>query len=340
MSESEAVAAVLLFGAMMYAIFGGADFGAGLWELVPAPGDISEKVSERIDRSLTPVWEANHVWLIFVLVVLWTGFPEAFSAVMTTLYIPLALAAVGIVLRGANFAFRHVFEGTTLTWTTRLFAVSSILTPFFMGTVVGAIASGEVPADGHGDPTASWTGPLALLIGAMFVATGAYVAAVFLVHDSRSAGEKDVEAHFRRCALGVAVAAGALAVAGVFALRADARFVYDGLTGPGLPLVVLSGLAGLGALALLARGAGDRLESLALRPLAVGAVAMVVWGWGVGQHPYLLPPEGGSNGLTIDAAAAPDPTMVAILIVFALAALLILPAIALLYTLSQRSLLE
>ena len=244
------------------------------------------------------------------------------------------------MLRGANFAFRHVFTGTTLTWTTRLFAVSSILTPFFMGTVVGAIASGEVPADGHGDPTASWTGPLALLIGAMFVATGAYVAAVFLVHDSRSAGEKDVEAHFRRCALGVAVVAGALAVAGVFALRADARFVYDGLTGPGLPLVILSGLAGLGALALLARGAGDRLESFALRPLAVGAVAMVVWGWGVGQHPYLLPPEGGSDGLTIDAAAAPDPTLVAILIVFALAALLILPAIALLYTLSQRSLLE
>ena len=340
MSEADAVAAVLLVGAMMYAIFGGADFGAGLWELVPAPGEIKQGVSERIDRSLTPVWEANHVWLIFILVVLWTGFPEAFSAVMTTLYIPLALAALGIVLRGANFAFRHVFTGTTLRWATRVFAVSSILTPFFMGTVVGAIASGEVPPDGGGDPTASWTGPLALLIGAMFVATGGYIAAVFLVQDARNAGEPAVESHFRRCAMGVALVAGALAVAGVFALRSDARYVYDGLTGPGLPLVIASGLAGIGALALLARGAGDRLESLALRPLAVGAVAMVVWGWGVGQHPYLLPPEGGSDGLTIDAAAAPDPTMVAILIVFALAALLILPAIALLYVLSQRSLLE
>ena len=340
MNEADAVAAVLLLGAMMYAIFGGADFGAGLWELVPARGKLGEKVNARIDHSLTPVWEANHVWLIFILVVAWTGFPEAFSAVMSTLYIPLALAALGIVLRGANFAFRHVFHGSTLEWATRVFAVSSILTPFFMGTVVGAIAAGEVPADGNGDPTASWIGPLPLLIGAMFVAAGAYIAAVFLVHDSRAAGEKDVEAHFRRCALGAAVAAGALAVAGVFALRADARFVYDGLTGPGLPLVIASGLAGLGALALLVRGAGDRLERLALRPLAVGAVAMVVWGWGVGQHPYLLPPEGGSQGLTIDAAAAPDPSLVAILIVFGIAVALVIPAIALLYTLSQRSLLE
>ena len=208
MNEADAVAAVLLVGAMMYAIFGGADFGAGLWELVPARGKLGEKVNARIDHSLTPVWEANHVWLIFILVVAWTGFPEAFSAVMSTLYIPLALAALGIVLRGANFAFRHVFHGSTLEWATRVFAVSSILTPFFMGTVVGAIAAGEVPADGNGDPTGSWIGPLPLLIGAMSVAVGAYIAAVFLVHDSRAAGENDVEAHFRRCALGAALSAG------------------------------------------------------------------------------------------------------------------------------------
>ncbi len=142
----------------------------------------------------------------------------------------------------------------------------------------------------------------------MFVATGAYIAAVFLVRDARAAGEEDVEAHFRRCALGVAVVAGALAVAGVFALRADARFVYDGLTGPGPAAGDRSRRwRARRARPARARGAGDRLEALALRPLAVGAVAMVVWGWGVAQHPYLLPPEGGSAGLTIDAAAAPDP---------------------------------
>ncbi len=143
----------------------------------------------------------------------------------------------------------------------------------------------------------------------MFVASGAYIAAVFLVHDSRGGRRaEDVEAHFRRCALGAAVVAGALAVAGVFALRADARFVYDGLTGPGLPLVIASGLAGLGALALLARGAGDRLR-------VAGAAAprrRAPWRWWSGagasaQHPYLLPPEGGSDGLTIDAGGGAGP---------------------------------
>lgn len=339
MSEAEAVAIVLLVGAMMYAIFGGADFGAGLWQLRTPSGKLGERVTHRIDYSLTPVWEANHVWLIFILVVTWTGFPEAFGAVMTTLYIPLALAAVGIVLRGSNFAFRHVIRGTPLAWATRLFAVSSVLTPFFMGTVVGAIASGEVPPDGGGDPMGSWTGTLPLLIGAMFVVSGAYVAAVFLVRDAGAAGEEDVRAHFRRCALGAAVVAGLVAVAGILALRADARFVYDGLTGPGLPLVIASALAGLGALALLVRDAGDRLEARALRPLAVGAVAMVVWGWGVAQHPYVLPPEG-SEGLTIDAAAAATASLTTILVVFGVAVVLILPAIGLLYALSQRSLLE
>jgi cytochrome d ubiquinol oxidase subunit II len=340
MSLPDAVAAILLIGVTMYAVFGGADFGAGLWTLVSGSGDTGDRARARIDHSLTPVWEANHVWLIFVLVVAWTGFSEAFAAVFSTLYIPLALAAVGIVLRGANFAFGHVVTGSALAWAKRVFAVSSVLTPFFMGCVVGAIASGEVPVDGHGDPMGSWTGLLPFLIGALFVASSAYVAAVFLVRDARAAGEDAVAAHFRRCALAAAVVAGALAAGGVFALRGDARYVYDGLTGPGLPLVILSGLAGIGALALLARGKPDRLETLAVRPLAVGAMVCVIWGWGVGQHPYLLPPEGGSSGLTIDAAAAPDPSLISLLIVFGVAAAVILPAIGLLYVLSQKSLLE
>ena len=111
MSEADAVAAVLLLGATFYAIFGGADFGAGIWELFSRRAGDPESVRNRIEHSIAPVWEANHVWLIFILVYLWTGFPEAFSAVMTTLYIPLALAAVGIVLRGSGFAFGKAIEG-------------------------------------------------------------------------------------------------------------------------------------------------------------------------------------------------------------------------------------
>jgi cytochrome d ubiquinol oxidase subunit II len=327
-SKQEAVAVILWIGVTLYAVFGGADFGAGVWDLLAGHGQ--RGVRARIDRSLAPVWEANHVWLIFILVVLWTAFPPAFSAVMTTLYIPLALAALGIVLRGSGFAFRHAIETRLSNPATKLFAVSSLLTPFFMGTVVGAIAAGEVPADGGGDPTASWIGLLPLLTGAMFVAAGAYLAAVFLTRDAAAAGEEELERYFAQRALGAAVVAGALALAGVITLRADARFVYDGLTGPGLPLVILSGVCGLAALALLASG-----RRFGLRPLAVGAFVAVIWGWSVAQHPYLLP-----TSLTIDEAAGAEGTLTAVIVVFAVAALLVIPSLALLYLLSQRGALD
>src|SRR5262249_45844770 len=149
-------------GVTLYALFGGADFGAGILDFVTR-GQMSVRAQQQIDRSIGPVWEANHVWLIFVLVVLWTAFATAFSAIFTTLYIPLALAALGIVLRGAGFAFRHALPGRIERPASRVFGIASMLTPFFMGTVVGAIASGQVPAAGDGDPTGSWIGfmPLA-----------------------------------------------------------------------------------------------------------------------------------------------------------------------------------
>jgi cytochrome d ubiquinol oxidase subunit II len=278
------------------------------------------------------VWEANHVWLIFVLVVLWTGFSEAFASIFSTLFIPLSLAALGIVLRGSGFAFQKTARrrrGRGLA--ERLFGVSSLLTPFFMGTVVGAVASGRVPVgNATGDPVSSWLNPLSLVIGALFVATSAYLAAVFLVSDARRAGAPDLERYFSTRALAAAVVAGALAVAGVVALHADARYVYDGLTSDALPLVIASVVCGAAVLILLRRGAHR-----GTRPLAVGAVAAVIWGWGIAQHPYLLP-----QVLTIDDAAAPSSTLTAVLIVFGAAVVLVLPSIALLYTLAQRELIE
>jgi cytochrome d ubiquinol oxidase subunit II len=348
MSKADACAAILWIGVTLYAVFGGADFGAGMWDLL-APhktgrADASSRISrgERaralIDRSIAPVWEANHVWLIFILVVLWTAFPQAFSAVMTTLYIPLALATLGIVLRGAGFAFRHALPGPVRGPATRVFGVSSLLTPFFLGTVSGAVASGEVPADGGGDPTASWTGALPLLTGVLFVAFCAYVAAVFLVHDAGSSDDEDLQRYFARRALGMAVIAGAAAVGGIFALHADARFVYDGLTSEGVPLVIVSGVCGLTALALLVwgllRGFRGGLNLL-LRPAAVGAVVAVIWGFFVAQHPYMLP-----TSLTIEEAAGASASLVAVIVVFAVAALLVLPSLGLLYVLSQRRALE
>jgi cytochrome bd ubiquinol oxidase subunit II len=331
-STADAVAAMLWTGVIAYAVFGGADFGAGFWSLFAGPGERGRRARDLIDWAIGPVWEANHVWLIFVLVVLWTGFSAAFEAIFSTLFIPLSLAALGIVLRGSGFAFhKAAVRLNRRALSERLFGLSSLLTPFFMGTVVGAVAAGRVPVgNAAGDPVTSWLNPLSLLIGALFVATSAYLAAVFLISDARRAGEPELERYFATRAFATAVATGALAVAGLVALRADARFVYDGLTSDALPLVIVSLVCGAGALVLIRRG-----TRRGGRPLAVGAVVAVVVGWGVAQHPYLLP-----QVLTIDAGAAPSDTLKALLIVFGAAVVLVVPAIALLYTLAQRKLIE
>jgi cytochrome d ubiquinol oxidase subunit II len=206
-----------------------------------------------------------------------------------------------------------------------------VLTPFFMGTVVGGIASGRVPVgNATGDPVTSWLNPVSILIGVLFVATGAYVAAVFLVSDARRFGDAELERYFATRALAAAVGAGLVAFAGIFVLRADARYVYDGLTSEGLPLVLASAAFGLGALVLLWRGARR-----GVRPLAVGAVVAVIWGWGVAQHPYLLPEK-----LTIADGAAGSETLTAVLVIFGVAVVVVIPALVLLYTLDQRSDLE
>jgi cytochrome bd ubiquinol oxidase subunit II len=331
MSKADVCAAILWFGVTLYAIFGGADFGAGLWDLLAGSGERARRVRAQIDRSIGPVWEANHVWLIFVLVILWTAFSSAFSAIFTTLYIPLALAALGIVLRGAGFAFRHALPGPLERPASRVFGVASVLTPFFMGTVVGAIASGEVPAGGDGDPTGSWTGFLPLVTGALFVLVTAYTAAVFLVRDSGAAGDEDLRDYFARRGLIVAVLAGVGAVIGVIALHQDARFIYDGLTSwPGIALVILSGVCGLAALGLLVTG-----RHTGLRVAAVGAGVAMIWGYFAAAFPYILP-----TSLKISEAAGPSGTLTSVIVVFIAAAVLVIPSLILLYTLSQRSALE
>jgi len=207
--------------------------------------------------------------------------------------------------------------------------VSSILTPFFMGTVVGAVASGRVPEDGGGDLLSSWTGATSLVVGALFVASCAFLAAVFLTVDARRAGDAALADWFGVRALAAGAVAGALAGVGLVVLHADARPLFDGLLDEGLPLAILSALCGVGALVALARDA-PRIA----RVLAVGAVAAVIWGWGAAQYPYLLP-----ESLTVSEAAAPDGTLVALLVVFGAAALFVVPALVLLFTLHQRSLL-
>jgi cytochrome d ubiquinol oxidase subunit II len=337
-TRADLCAVILWAGATFYALFGGADFGGGFWDLVAGGAERGERPRALIQRSLTPVWEANHVWLIFILVVLWTAFPPAFSAVMTTLYVPIALAALGIVLRGSGFAFRKSIEGLSERRAAgATFAISSLLTPFFMGAVVGAIAAGNVPADGNGAPFSSWLQPLPLLTGTMFVASGAYLAAVFLIGDARRVGDHELQRYFAQRALAAAAVAGVAAAFGLVELHAEARYVFDRLTSEGLPLVVLSALCGIGVLVILLASARrpDAAPSRLLRPLAGGAVIAVIWGWGVAQFPYLLP-----TSLKITQGAAPPDTLGTVIVVFIVAAILVLPALGLLYWLSQRELLN
>ena len=333
MSRADVVFVILAAGAALYATFAGADFGAGVWQLLSArdrDGDRRERVRSRIGHSLGPVWEANHVWLIFVLVVMWSAFPGAFAAIMETLYVPLALAVLGIVLRGSGFALGHVLEGRSGDVSNVVFALSSLITPFFMGTVVGAVAAGQVEVGVDTGPFEAWTGALPLLIGVLFVVSCAYLAAVFLLDDCRRAGDEEMAAYFARRAIVAAIVAGALAAAGLVVLRSDARFIFDGLLDEGLPLVIASGVLGVATLIGLVRG-----WRRALRPLAVGAVVTLIAAWAVAQYPYVLP-----QTLTVEEAAGASATLLVVIVVFLAAVAVVVPALALLYWLAQKQVLE
>jgi cytochrome d ubiquinol oxidase subunit II len=325
---STAAAIVLFVGVTAYAVFGGADFGAGFWDLTAGGTQRGARPREVIDHSIAPVWEANHVWLIFTFVVLWTCFPEAYASITLTLFVPLTIAAVGIVFRGASFAFRKaVFRTRDRRNFGAAFAISSVIVPYCMGAVAGGIASGRVPAGGKaGDAWDSWVNPTSIMGGVLAVCVVAYLAAVYLVWDAHRLGDEPMVEYFRQRALGAAVASGVVAAVGIVVLAADADYVFDGLTSRALPLVILSALAGLATLWLL-----HRRQRRGARLSAIAAVASVVVAWGVAQWDYMLP-----ESLTVKAAAAPSGTVAAVLVATGLAVVLILPAFGLLYTLDQR----
>ena len=318
--------AVLVVGLAAYAVLGGADFGAGVWDLTAGGAERGARLRGLVKHSMGPVWEANHVWLILVLVVLWTCFPKAFGPLMETLYVPIFLAAVGIIFRGAAFALRG--EAATISEARALgatFALSSILVPFFLGCAVGAVASGEVPAAGDAsDPFSSWTGATSIVTGFMAIATSAYVAAIFLAADASREGLDDLVAAFRRRALGAAVVAGGLAIGGLPVVESDAPDLFDGLTsGAGLAMVIASALAGVVTLALVWT---SRFEPA--RYTAGVAVGAILAGLALAMRPDFLPGE-----LTFEEAAAGDATMIATLIAVAVALAVIIPSLALLFRL-------
>lgn len=329
MSLAEACAALMFLGVILYAVFGGADFGSGFWDLLAGGTERGRRTRTLIDQVIGPVWEANHVWLIYVLVFLWTGFPDAFAALMETLFIPFSLAGIGIVARGCAFVFRK-FAPTVATARAlgALFAISSVVTPFLFGTIAGAIVSGRVPLDGNGDVWTSWTGPTSILGGMLAVLVCAFLAATFLVAEADRRDDPGLVEQLRLRALIVGAAAGAGAFAMIPALRHDAPALFDSLTsGRALPVIAVSTLGGAVALrALWTR------RYLVARVAAVVAVVAVLVGWGVGQFPDLLVGE-----VTINAAAGASATLWALIVVFGIASVTVVPALAYLFWLTQRS---
>jgi cytochrome bd ubiquinol oxidase subunit II len=324
--------AVAMLGLTAYAVLGGADFGAGFWDLTAGGAERGGRPRGLIQRSMSPVWEANHVWLIFVLVVLWTCFPVFFGSITSTLYVPLLLAAGGIILRGTAFAVRG--QAATLNEARGFgaaFAASSVLVPFFLGAALGAIASGRVPVgNALGAEWGSWLNGTSILVGALAVVTGAYLAAVYMAGDAVKVDMADLAEYFRRRALAAGVVSGVVAIGGLAVLRSDARSLYDGLTsGDGLVFVIASGVFGLATIALV----WDRRYELA-RAASAAAVACITAGWAFAQSPYLLPGD-----LTLDEAAAGDATLTAVLISVAVGLLILVPSLVLLYRLTLRGVL-
>jgi cytochrome d ubiquinol oxidase subunit II len=318
----------VLAGLVLYTVLGGADFGAGAWRLLAGRGEAGARVRDHAHHSMGPVWEANHVWLIFVLTVTWTAYPRFLGSLASTLDVPLLIAGLGIIVRGASYAIRSAADtAEEVRKVDTGFAIVSLITPFALGTCIGALAAQRVPVgNAAGGLFSSWTGPVSILTGALAVVFSAYLAAVFLAADARRRGEPELVRAMRRRALASGAVAGILAVVGLIVLHADVPSVYHGLThGAGLVAVVVSGVAGAGTVLLVL---SRRFETA--RYTAALAVAAVVTGWVLARWPQLLP------GLTIRQAAAPHDTLVWIVVVVLAGGAMLFPSLALLFSLTLR----
>ncbi|HZO86232.1 MAG TPA: cytochrome d ubiquinol oxidase subunit II [Verrucomicrobiae bacterium] len=320
-----AIGSIILVSLILYALLGGADFGGGIWDLL-AFGPRAERQRATIARAVAPVWEANHVWLILVVVILFTAFPKAFAAMMIALHIPITLMLIGIVLRGSAFAFRKT--PGDLRWS-RLFGISSAITPFFQGMVLGALTTGEIRvvdgavASGY---FAGWPSPFAVACGFFALTLFSFLAATYLTLDSRDDGE--VQSDFRRRALWCELILGMIALIVFATSERGAPRMYGGLTAWWAPwLLAATSLCALAA----CTGLWVRRFALA-RLAAIGQVTLILTGWCVSQFPHLITPD-----LTVYNTAAPLVTLELLLAALALGALVLFPSLAYLFTVFKSS---
>ncbi|SFE35488.1 cytochrome d ubiquinol oxidase subunit II [Streptomyces mirabilis] len=327
----DVVAWVLLVAVAAYACAGGTDYGAGFWDLVAGGAERGKRPRWLIDHAMEPVWETNNVWLIFVLVIMWTGFPVLFQTVFSAMWLPLALAAVGLVLRGAGFALRKPTRRLARRRVYgAVFAVSSLLTPFFLGAAVGGIATGRVTPGTQASADA-WSNGTSVIAGLLTVAATAFLGAVFLTADARRFDAPDLVGYFRLRAWCTLVVLAVLAIVGLVVTHDDAPYVHDGLTdGVGLVLVLIAVVSALTTAWLLYRVATGWA-----RVTAIGSVALVVVAWGLAQRPYLIP-----TSLTVSQAAGASTTLRWLMLVTVIAVVLVGPPLVLLYRLDTRGALQ
>ena len=321
MSAADLVAGLLWLSLTAYAVLAGADFGGGVWDML-ATGPRADEQRRAVAAAMGPVWEANHVWLIFMITGLFTAFPVAFAVLGTDLYLPLTLALVGIVLRGAAFVFRaHGRQALgPLTGWGAIFGAASLLAPFFLGTVAAAVATGAIRLGSAGSNMfTGWTAPAAIVIGLFAVSLCGYLAATYLMVETED--RPALQADFRRRAILAAFSSGVLALLALYVVALQSPRLLEALTGRGLALLLLAIVNGPIALWAVWRSR-PRLARVAV----IAQVVLVLWAWVVGQWPYLIPPD-----LSIADGAAPEQTLSAMLGVIAVGMAILVPSLWLLF---------
>jgi cytochrome d ubiquinol oxidase subunit II len=318
-----AVAGILWLAVVLYAVLAGADFGGGVWDLL-ARGPRAKAQRAAVSRAMGPVWEANHVWLIFMITGLFTGFPAAFEALALGLYLPFSLVLVGIVFRGAAFAFRaHASGGRARQRFGLAFGIASIVTPFLLGACAGAVATGRAIQTPHTPESLllPWTTPFALICGALALSICAGLAAAYLTVETSQAGDLELTEDFRLRALAAGAATLILAAIALPLTNSTAPSLWRGLTGTGAPLAAVA--------ALLAVVAGATMWSRRYkiaRAAAIGQVACILLAWAIAQAPILVPPS-----ISIEGSASEPEVMAGLLITFAIGSAVLLPSLALLF---------
>ncbi len=318
MPLEEVVAGVVLLAAIAYAVFAGADFGGGVWDMF-ATGPRRDQQREAIAHAMGPVWEANHVWLIFIITLLFTAFPPAFAALSVGLFTMFHLVLVGITLRGAAFVFRAYGPrvGRLSGRWGYIFGISSIITPVLLGMCLGSISAGGLRVIGGQvqiEGTPPWIAPISLAMGALALSICAYLAAVYLTIETTG----ELQADFRKRALLAGTVVVALSVLTVPLLYLEARHLWDGLISIQAAPVIAVGVA-----AALASGWALLYSRFRLARLAtIVQVTFLLTGWALAQRPYLIYPD-----ITLSEAAAPPATLKFILYSLPFGMAILLPSL-------------